>query len=56
MIGKHPEIEWKGIAGLRDVIAHNYGKIEIPELWRTITKKVPVLKEQCEAILFELME
>ncbi len=41
----HNEIEWKKIAGLRDVIAHRYGEIIIDELWKIITKNVPALRE-----------
>jgi len=54
LIQKHPEIDWRGIAGLRDVIAHNYGKIEVFELWKTVIKRVPELKTLCWNILSEL--
>ena len=41
----HNEIEWKKIAGLRNVIAHRYGEIIIDELWKIITNNVPALRE-----------
>ena len=50
----HPDVQWRKISGFRDIIAHNYGGINIDELWITITKRVPELRESCEHILTEI--
>ena len=43
MLARHKAIDWRGFAGLRDVVAHQYFGLELPRLWPTITDEVPVL-------------
>lgn len=40
---EHPEIKWRQIKGLRNVLAHEYGNIEYRMLYETTKKEVPVL-------------
>jgi uncharacterized protein with HEPN domain len=47
----YSDIEWRGITGLRDIIAHQYPNVSIHTIWKTITVKVPELKEHCVIIL-----
>src|SRR5688572_838020 len=49
--GKHPEIPWKDIAGMRDRLIHGYDSVDLDELWKTTTEDVPALLEQVRAIL-----
>jgi len=51
---KHPTIEWINIARFRDILTHNYGKVEQPAVWDVIVKDIPILKKECESILIEL--
>ncbi|MCL1811123.1 MAG: DUF86 domain-containing protein [Methanomassiliicoccaceae archaeon] len=53
LIEKYPEIQWRGISGMRDIIAHGYEKINLDIVWTSITKKIPALRETCEKILEE---
>jgi uncharacterized protein with HEPN domain len=39
----HPEIPWKQIIAQRHVLAHEYGEIEDPLLWRVATRHIPDL-------------
>jgi len=41
---KNKEIEWKKIAGLRDVLIHAYSGINFEILWDIIKNKIPELK------------
>lgn len=41
---KHQEIEWVNIAGLRNILVHDYLGIDIETVWNIIDKKLPELK------------
>ena len=51
---KHPEVSWKGAAGLRDVIIHNYMGIDIHQVWSVVERNLPILKMQIHTLLSEL--
>ncbi|MBX2914431.1 MAG: DUF86 domain-containing protein [Cyclobacteriaceae bacterium] len=40
------DIPWKSIAGLRDVIAHDYFGILPKRLWNIVKKDIPIFKVQ----------
>jgi uncharacterized protein with HEPN domain len=48
---KHPEVQWKDIAGMRDRLIHGYDSVDIDELWKTATVDVPALLAQVRTIL-----
>ena len=50
---KHPEIEWKGSAKIRDFIAHNYMEVDIERVRYTVLEKIPLIESECRAILSE---
>ena len=45
------EIPWNQIKALRNLVAHNYGKIDKETLWETIILDIPKLKEYCDKLL-----
>jgi uncharacterized protein with HEPN domain len=47
----HPEIPWRLIVGQRNILAHEYGRIDHRQLYRTATEDLPDLIEQLRAIL-----
>ncbi len=51
---RYPHIEWKKIAGLRDVLSHEYFGINYNILWDIVKNKIPELKEQIKKIIEEL--
>ena len=40
----YPNVEWKKIAGLRDIIIHAYFEIDLDIVWKVIKKDFPELK------------
>ena len=48
---KHPDIEWKKIAGLRDILAHEYFGIDVDILWDIVDNKLPELKKEISCLL-----
>ena len=47
------EIPWKQVIGLRNIAAHGYASLEMPDIWKTITEDIPVLKRVIERLLIE---
>jgi uncharacterized protein with HEPN domain len=37
----YPQIDWKGFAGLRDIIIHQYFGIDYSAIWDTVKNEVP---------------
>lgn len=44
----NPEIEWKKISGLRDVLIHAYSGINTEIVWDIVKNKLPALKAGLE--------
>lgn len=49
-----PDIEWKKIAGLRDILTHEYFGINLEIVWDVTKNKLPDLKKNTKAILSEM--
>lgn len=47
----HPEISWKGIKGLRNVLIHEYGEIKHERIWVVATVRIPELIIMLEKLI-----
>lgn len=45
---KYPEIEWRQISGLRNILIHEYFGIDSDLIWQIIKTDIPDLKKQLE--------
>lgn len=51
---KYPEIPWKGMAGMRNKVIHEYFGINLKYIWTTIKERIPEIKPMFEKILRDL--
>lgn len=47
----HPDIEWKGMRDMRNVITHEYHRVDLDQVWDTVTNDLPVVRTAIERIL-----
>jgi uncharacterized protein with HEPN domain len=45
------EIPWRQIAGFRDVVVHNYSRVDVREVWRIVQEDLPALVTQLEPLV-----
>ena len=50
-IKSHTDIPWKNIIGLRNVVVHGYGQLDIETVWATVISDIPDLRLKCKAII-----
>lgn len=48
---EHPVVPWKAIVGMRNIIAHEYGRVDLDQLWTTAHRDMPPLVFALEKIV-----
>ena len=51
---RYPEVDWRGVAGLRDILAHAYFALDDVTLWKIVRSDIPQLQALLDQIEREL--
>ena len=52
---RHPAVDWRGLAGFRNVLVHDYLGVDLEYVYRAVEQDVPRLQQACAAALQELL-
>jgi uncharacterized protein with HEPN domain len=50
----HPDVDWAGLAGFRNVLVRDYLGIDLELVYRAVEHDVPRLKQACESAIKEI--
>lgn len=54
MKARHPQIPWRKVAGIGNVLRHEYTRVAADTLWRVVQDDLGVLEPVCRAELAAL--
>jgi uncharacterized protein with HEPN domain len=51
ILDAHPDVPWRTLRGMRNVVVHEYFGVDPGILWETVRGDLPPLEEKLEAVL-----
>ncbi len=48
---KHSEINWRDIIDFRNLLVHEYFRVDLQIVWQILEQEIPTLKQQINTIL-----
>ncbi len=54
LLGRYPGVNWRGVIGVRDFMAHGYFQVNAEQLFSICQDDIPVLTETVKAMIKDL--
>ena len=51
---KYPDLPWKKMAGIRDIVIHDYSEVVEERIWNTVIRELPKAKKIIEKMKEEI--
>jgi len=51
LLARHPEVDWKGVKGLRDIISHHYFDVDAEEIYLICLEQIAPLADTIQKML-----
>jgi len=48
---KYPDVPWKQMAGMRDILIHEYFDVDLSLTWKVVKQELPLIKKKLSEIL-----
>jgi len=54
LLPQYPEVDWKGVMGMRDIIAHHYFDIDAEVVFEVMKDSLPTVKRTIDRMIAQL--